>query len=1568
MCKLCVAQVRSKLNKDGSEAADKFAKILAKYAEKAYLPQDSSAGRRSNIISNTLTVREMQAIFLLTAANTLYFSHTQSLQVDVQGGKRVLEDALLDERRSRESSAAEEASAELVKLVTHAENRGLSIADSFSHFDEKKNGFVDVELLISGLAKLGIGLTYPVAEALMQIIGGVGSFFVSYSDFELYIRRNSAGENRNSDAALKASASAKKAGAESAASDDLERKIGSQLRLPHQRRGAAKAALNSRNVMKATTESVDLSGFDDLPMVESAYTSVPSVSRSTELPPWASARQRDALREIKRAQKKRRGGGAELDSCGGANAEKAEGRKKSRLSSNVSAVAVPDAVGARQSNSASSLRDGSIKNSPSKAASLNLQGITADASSLVAEKLQTERDEVLHIDSGVVMTFRVVIGKGRDDANRMQEKVDSLRYRSKLEENEKVLQAADGGGAEEEGDESRSGSTPQLSESRSAADTNPYSVSRPKSESEEKDRWLAFTLILVPDVFMTLETLHKSFEPIVVKYPLARLVIVGPPGSPYTHWPRGWILNADMQSRSILSLLLHLKERGRVGERSDPVFMMGFGTGAHTLSRFVSLFLPALDWMQRRLKSVVLVNGFIHISKGFKRVCKDLRSSLLLAKPIEVAELVSSLHFSDDFLRSNNRQNCQKLFWATRRGLCSINQNDIAQIHLQDGKQYAGVLEQLRGLLIGPDVLNPADSFLMSTKIPLFVIQGTDDVFVNPTEISMAYSKKSLDSANRVLVTGVLEGLVPGSIHLSWLKCGHEILVERPAYLLALISNFIQEIRVIPDDSDDSNLNYGYQDDIDPVELAKMRREAAAREQQRLARERQEKLEAEEAEAHRQRLEQEELHRQQVLFDLELERDREAAELAGEKERRLLEEEQEARAEQLKEKEEAARKAAKREREKSSRLEAMAERKRRDVKEARKAELQELYETQRLFNERKAEAYEISRMVLEDERSSDLRVYDAECEAAELAAQLAREKIQDLFNGRREDAMKKIEEQLAFQRAERLEKRRREAEESMQKIEQEEAVFMDVSKYKLLHIPGEVSIDIEVNDEQEDAAREARDRALESIDLSREAIAECIANTHNIYKDYMSCRQKLIEAMKRQRLVEDKTMLFRTQRDDLEADIRKLQRALRLFVKGTLAAELGATAFELEELKSTLADKESTLTEFTAIGRDKENHLASTNRSVQLLKVAVAKLEDVLSKQLSSIQIVEKQLSARARKLKFQKENELITRDKHISSKSLVILRLDIVKAEYIRVKAHKEEFVDSDVLFDGVLQRCVTKTLRKHLKLERSKWEGRVQAIENEIASAQDKIDTVNEKQIICKLDLDKLSLAIKNFFRGYNRARKQSVVDDVSEALALQERASSIQARRDSENDNMSHAEMVEFLAGKPATGLASRTRKKPLDLRTKEDRKFIAIDLILHPEEYLEINVTEAEEMQFDPDYQCELKKSDLERIEKLPELIALAMPFLHSKSEVSVHRLMNIYYRDKDDAYYEKKDFLSYGIIENEKMSSILSVSSTEEKMSLTSANISPTDMSNAEIIHEILIKESRRDRVRTMVCC
>jgi hypothetical protein len=81
-------------------------------------------------------------------------------------------------------------------------------------------------------------------------------------------------------------------------------------------------------------------------------------------------------------------------------------------------------------------------------------------------------------------------------------------------------------------------------------------------------------------------------------------------------------------------------------------------------------------------------------------------------------------------------------------------------------------------------------------KLPLFVVQATEDVFVNPKN-AMRFSAEKLPKS-RTLVSDLDDSLEDGSVHISWLKSGHEVIQERGPYLLALVSKLAQMCGIHP--------------------------------------------------------------------------------------------------------------------------------------------------------------------------------------------------------------------------------------------------------------------------------------------------------------------------------------------------------------------------------------------------------------------------------------------------------------------------------------------------------------------------------------------------------------------------------------------------------------------------------------------------------------------------------------------------------------------------------------------------------------------------------------------------
>jgi hypothetical protein len=207
------------------------------------------------------------------------------------------------------------------------------------------------------------------------------------------------------------------------------------------------------------------------------------------------------------------------------------------------------------------------------------------------------------------------------------------------------------------------------------------------------------------------------------------------------------------------------------------------------MTRFIAMYLPGIPSVYPFVKAAVFVSGLIKLSNSFKNTTKELRIALMKAGSHEVNELVCSLHFWDQYLVTNDRDDCMKSFWKSRRELCSDHTDPE-----HAGLGYVGVLELLRGYLLEPECND--DVTLLDMKLPLFVIQATEDVFVNPKN-AMRFSAEKLPKS-RTLVSDLDDSLEDGSVHISWLKSGHEVIQERRPYLLALVSKLAQMCGIHP--------------------------------------------------------------------------------------------------------------------------------------------------------------------------------------------------------------------------------------------------------------------------------------------------------------------------------------------------------------------------------------------------------------------------------------------------------------------------------------------------------------------------------------------------------------------------------------------------------------------------------------------------------------------------------------------------------------------------------------------------------------------------------------------------
>jgi len=134
---------------------------------------------------------------------------------------------------------------------------------------------------------------------------------------------------------------------------------------------------------------------------------------------------------------------------------------------------------------------------------------------------------------------------------------------------------------------------------------------------------------------------------------------------------------------------------------------------------------------------------------------------------------------------------------------------------------------------------------------------------------------------------------------------------------------------------------------------------------------------------------------------------------------------------------------------------------------------------------------------------------------------------------------------------------------------------------------------------------------------------------------------------------------------------------------------------------------------------------------------------------------------------------------------------------------------------------------------------------------------------------------------------------------------------------------------------------------------------------------LSMTEIEEMKFDPDCNCELTKADLTRISKLPDQVSfiqyirnystsgseifmfhqvnLALPFLHTPDEVDAHRILNTFLKEIPEKVFIQRDYESDGVV---------------PEISEQSKDVSSSDLHDAEVVHDILVRESLRDHIRS----
>jgi len=99
---------------------------------------------------------------------------------------------------------------------------------------------------------------------------------------------------------------------------------------------------------------------------------------------------------------------------------------------------------------------------------------------------------------------------------------------------------------------------------------------------------------------------------------------------------------------------------------------------------------------------------------------------------------------------------------------------------------YTGILELLKGLMLCPD--EPEANGFLASAIPVVVVQSTEDVFVDPRQAAAYFTQDNMLRFGRRVVEDFGQINEPSTVHINWIKSGHEIIQERTPFLLGVLS------------------------------------------------------------------------------------------------------------------------------------------------------------------------------------------------------------------------------------------------------------------------------------------------------------------------------------------------------------------------------------------------------------------------------------------------------------------------------------------------------------------------------------------------------------------------------------------------------------------------------------------------------------------------------------------------------------------------------------------------------------------------------------------------------------
>ncbi|KAH9064673.1 hypothetical protein Ae201684P_003460 [Aphanomyces euteiches] len=980
-------------------------------------------------------------------------------------------------------------------------------------------------------------------------------------------------------------------------------------------------------------------------------------------------------------------------------------------------------------------------------------------------------------------------------------------------------------------------------------------LSTPKSH-------LALRLIVVLDVFQTIAVVQAMLQPVFQQYSSAKVLVVGHPLS----FPMNFVLNNVLLSKYMGELLLHLQSsrewvvQPKYGPGAVPQVLLGFGSGASVATHFSLITAPQhfkLHVLNQALHGVVLFNGFCS-TDGLKSALQQVR----IVIDFQVTAILDS-SFMRVVLEPNVEKNSIGDFFPTPAPVSQLFSASSPYTFTPRGikaPRYPSPpsVRAERGKIVNKDHSN--------AKWPLFLVHSSQNKWIPPAQVVDFQEKRQVSTTfDDIFVEK------DSRVHISWLKAGHEVVQERPAFfpqfvdqIFTAIQNAIVNYRPEPETTANSTSKAAGEgeydknsrlraigDDDDTLVLGEANtvnsNEKNPKSNELLPQVR-EIFNSRGIKGIRQELVDRSVEipplgrEDQLLWLLHRTLQAEFAALQAEESRKQAKREQEREIEQKKQQQELE-KEQKRQRE----LARQTARFQKEAQAFKAKEEQRLQRQKRAEHERK----ERSSMELEDQFSRKREVYDAKLLQWQATNEQALVNVEALHEERKEYD----EEQAAIQQGLDRAAQRAALQANLWALQRQ----METSQVSLR---GDVEgYGLECNLDTSSIPAFVHGTQCLMDDLS--ALAKHKQSTLALQKASLA-KQSDIQAK-----LQDATRMYQTW-------TRVLQRAEdeKVIAKPDVGGSvrlLPATAQAMRLLREKINEIHQEVSHLNSVDAVANEEVATFDRVLQGLAVMQKRVDTALSTIQSKAKAFIAEANLDLATTREEQQNEVEADAKGLDDTNKLTARLKRIQNELERMQTLDTPFIDTDVYISGTFQRVERQILQKKLQEESQRLEIELKLLDEQAEKAKELRNTLKNQSLV-------LTEALSSLLQA-----------DAQLAHVL----SKIQQLGTLPNEHSSGETKLQITK---SAYLIDEIRRNPVEKRTAIEKQWIALDIMLNPELYLRLSEHDSQEMRVDPLYKTTLTRADVERLLNLPERIHLALPFLKLPAEIHAHQLLREYSKD------------------------------------------------------------------------